>query len=49
MSLLDRDMGGRKDEALGEVFIPIASFKEPKVLIGGSGHGAFELSHSKQL
>lgn len=31
VSLLDRDMGGKKDEALGEVFIPIASFKEPKV------------------
>ncbi|CAM9948440.1 unnamed protein product [Ectocarpus sp. 12 AP-2014] len=30
VSLLDRDMGGKKDEALGEVFIPIASFKEPK-------------------
>ena len=29
--LLDRDVGGRKDEPLGEVFIPIESFKEPKV------------------
>ena len=34
--LLDRDVGGRKDEALGEVFIPIASFKEPKVVFHGS-------------
>lgn len=28
---MDRDVGGRKDEALGEVFIPISRFKEPKV------------------
>lgn len=28
---MDRDIEGRKDEALGEVFVPIASFKEAKV------------------
>ena len=40
MLLLDRDVGGRKDEALGEVFIPIASFKEPKVLTDRSSSEA---------
>lgn len=31
VSLMDRDVGDRKDEALGEVFVPMAAFKEPKV------------------